>query len=493
MEAATAKTRSSVSDLTGRRSRAGLFARESGWLRPHASKVSLVLRLTDAGLIFGLHYLAYLLYPGMWGSSHVAGSVLAIFAFHVVAESNGLYQAWRGAPMRIELLRVLGAWIAVIPALLGLAFFTKTSEEFSRVGTLMWFLAVPATICGDRIALRLVAREVRKRGLNTRVAAIAGATTLGRRLARQMSAEPWLGLSLRGYFDDRHPGRLDPKALAAAPIQGSLDDLVEEARAGQIDIVYIALPMRAEPRIHEIVRRLADTTASVYMAADFETFDLLHARWTSMGEVPVVSIHETPFYGVDGWLKRTEDIVLGSLILAVIAVPMLFIALGIKLTSRGPVLFRQRRYGLNGEVIDVLKFRSMTVAEDGENVQQATKNDSRITPFGAFLRRTSLDELPQFIHVITGEMSIVGPRPHAVAHNELYRKKIQGYMLRHKVKPGITGWAQVNGWRGETDTLEKMEKRVEHDLEYIRNWDLLWDLQIIFRTIFSKKARKNAY
>jgi putative colanic acid biosynthesis UDP-glucose lipid carrier transferase len=206
-----------------------------------------------------------------------------------------------------------------------------------------------------------------------------------------------------------------------------------------------------------------------------------------------MSLHETPFYGVDGWLKRLEDIVVGSLILLIIAIPMLIIALCVKLTSPGPALFRQRRYGLNGEVIDVLKFRSMSVTEDGAEIKQATKDDPRITRFGAFLRRTNLDELPQFLNVMAGSMSIVGPRPHAVAHNELYRKKVRGYMLRHKVKPGITGWAQVNGWRGETDTLEKMEKRVEHDLDYIRNWSLLWDLQIIFMTVFGSGARKNAY
>jgi putative colanic acid biosynthesis UDP-glucose lipid carrier transferase len=192
-------------------------------------------------------------------------------------------------------------------------------------------------------------------------------------------------------------------------------------------------------------------------------------------------------------LKRLEDIVLGSLILMVIAIPMLIIGLCVKLTSPGPVLFKQRRYGLNGEVIDVRKFRSMNVTEDGLEIRQATRDDARITRFGAFLRRTNLDELPQFLNVLEGSMSIVGPRPHAVAHNELYRKKIQGYMLRHKVKPGVTGWAQVNGWRGETDTLEKMEKRVEHDLDYIRNWSLLWDLQIIFMTVFGSAARRNAY
>jgi putative colanic acid biosynthesis UDP-glucose lipid carrier transferase len=231
----------------------------------------------------------------------------------------------------------------------------------------------------------------------------------------------------------------------------------------------------------------------VYLAADFFAFDLLRARWGTLGDVPTVSLHETPFYGVDGWLKRLEDIVLGTLILMIVAIPMLIIGISIRLTSKGPALFRQRRYGLNGEVIDVLKFRSMTVAEDGPEIKQATAGDARVTKLGAFLRRTNLDELPQFLNVIEGTMSIVGPRPHAIAHNELYRKKIQGYMLRHKVKPGISGWAQVNGWRGETDTLEKMEKRVEHDLDYIRNWSLLWDLQIIFMTVFGSGARRNAY
>jgi len=258
-------------------------------------------------------------------------------------------------------------------------------------------------------------------------------------------------------------------------------------------LIYIAFPLRAEPRINELLRQLSDTTASVYLAADFFAFDLLHARWGSLGGVPTVSLHETPFYGVDGWLKRLEDIILGTLILLIIAIPMLIIGICVRLTSKGPALFRQRRYGLNGEVIRVLKFRSMSVTEDGDEIKQATENDERVTPLGAFLRRTNLDELPQFFNVIEGTMSIVGPRPHAVAHNELYRKKIQGYMLRHKVKPGISGWAQVNGWRGETDTLDKMEKRIEHDLDYIRNWSLLWDLQIIFMTVFGSGARRSAY
>ncbi|MBN8614076.1 MAG: undecaprenyl-phosphate glucose phosphotransferase [Deltaproteobacteria bacterium] len=251
--------------------------------------------------------------------------------------------------------------------------------------------------------------------------------------------------------------------------------------------------MRAEARVTELLQGLADTTASVYYVPDFYVFDLLHGRWTLLADVPLISIFETPFYGVDGVVKRIEDIVLGVLAVLVASPVMLATAIAIKLTSKGPVFFKQRRYGLNGEVIEVLKFRSMRTQDDGAVVKQATKNDDRITPVGKFIRRTSVDELPQLFHVVTGSMSLVGPRPHAVAHNEEYRTRIKRYMLRHKVKPGLTGWAQVNGWRGETDTLEKMEKRIEHDLEYIRRWGLLFDLWIIFLTIFGRKVRQNAY
>jgi putative colanic acid biosynthesis UDP-glucose lipid carrier transferase len=212
-----------------------------------------------------------------------------------------------------------------------------------------------------------------------------------------------------------------------------------------------------------------------------------------MGGMPMISVFDTPFYGVDGWLKRTEDLVLGTLILLLICVPMLAIAIGVKISSPGPVLFKQRRYGLNGKIVEVWKFRSMTVCEDGDKVVQASKNDARVTRFGAFIRRTSLDELPQFINVLQGSMSIVGPRPHAVAHNEQYRRLIHGYMLRHKVKPGITGWAQISGWRGETDTLEKMQKRIEFDLEYVRNWSLWLDLKIIMLTVIRGFSGSNAY
>jgi putative colanic acid biosysnthesis UDP-glucose lipid carrier transferase len=220
---------------------------------------------------------------------------------------------------------------------------------------------------------------------------------------------------------------------------------------------------------------------------------LIQARIDTIGDIPVVAVCETPFYGINGLIKRVSDLALASLILVLVCPLMLAIAIGVKLGSPGPALFKQRRYGLDGREIIVYKFRTMTVLEDGDVIRQATRSDPRVTSFGAFLRRYSLDELPQFINVLQGRMSIVGPRPHAVAHNEMYRKLIRGYMIRHKVKPGITGLAQVNGLRGETQTVEKMKARIDYDLAYLRNWSLLLDVQIILKTIVVVLQKHNAY
>jgi len=260
-----------------------------------------------------------------------------------------------------------------------------------------------------------------------------------------------------------------------------------------VDLIYITLPMASQPRILKLLDELCDTTASIYFVPDIFLFDLIQARMDTIGGMPVVAVCETPFYGFDGLIKRVSDVVLASTILTLISPLMVAIATGVKLSSPGPALFKQRRYGLDGREITVYKFRTMTVIEDGNAIRQATRNDPRVTPFGAFLRRYSLDELPQFINVLQGRMSVVGPRPHAVAHNELYRKLIKSYMIRHKVKPGITGWAQVNGLRGETDTLEKMRARIEYDLAYLRNWSLRLDFQIVLKTIRVVLEKQNAY
>ena len=458
------------------------------------AEVAPIMRLIDFVLIYVALWVPTYARGETWDQRAWAAATIAAVLFMAIGQSLKLYESARGARLKTQLARAWAAWfVGVVPILLFLLFILKQSGEFSRVVVSLWFVLAPFFISLWRTATTLWLRELRTRGYNQRAAAIVGMTELGEQLAHRMQANPWLGLEVQGYYDDRAEDRCHPIPEALGKRAGTLSDIVDAARAGEVDLIYIAFPLRAEPRINELLAQLSDTTASVYLAADFFAFNLLHARWGTLGGVPTVSLHETPFYGVDGWLKRLEDIVLGTLILMIVAIPMLVIGICVRLTSPGPAVFRQRRYGLNGEVIHVLKFRSMTVTEDGSDIKQAIEGDARVTPLGAFLRRTNLDELPQFLNVIEGTMSIVGPRPHAVAHNELYRGKIQGYMLRHKVKPGITGWAQVNGWRGETDTLEKMEKRVEHDLDYIRGWSLLWDLQIIFMTTFGSGSRRNAY
>ncbi|MFW6197384.1 MAG: undecaprenyl-phosphate glucose phosphotransferase [Myxococcota bacterium] len=466
---------------------------KGGFIRPHESEVAVLQRLSDAGWVGAANGAAHLLYGDPWGMHDSLATIGAMILFVLAGETIGLYRAWRAAPLRNEMASVWTAWALVAPILLALGFMLKMTAVYSRVAAGLWFVMAPAMVSSWRLLVRQSLRLLRLRNRNTRSVAIAGATPLAFTLARRIASMPWTGMRLVGFYDDRSGTRVTPPPAELGKVCGRLDDLVHRARCGEVDQVYIALPLRAEHRIRDLVSRLADTTAGVYVVADFFVFDLLHAQWSSLQGMPVVSVFDSPFYGVNGWLKRIEDLVLGVLILVIISVPMLLIALGVKLSSPGPVFFRQRRYGLKGEPIHVLKFRSMTVCEDGDEIRQATANDSRVTRFGAFLRRTSLDELPQFFHVITGDMSIVGPRPHAVAHNEQYRSIIHGYMLRHKVKPGITGWAQVNGWRGETDTVEKMQKRIEHDLHYIQNWGLFLDLKIIALTVFGAASRRNAY
>jgi putative colanic acid biosysnthesis UDP-glucose lipid carrier transferase len=417
----------------------------------------------------------------------------AVALFIFFGHLTGLYHSWRGLSVRHEFGRLILMWAAVVLLLLFLAYSLKTSEQFSRRVFLTWFFITPLILIIWRGWLQIILGALRQRGFNTRNVAIVGARDLGGYLASTLLDTPWLGLQPTGFYDDRRPAGLRPLVREPIEVIGNLDTMVRHAREGKVDIVYITLPMSAEKRIQALLAKLSDTTASVYLIPDFFIFDLLHASWGTIGEVPVVSISESPFYGVDGLIKRVEDILLASIALMLVAIPLLFIAIGVKISSPGPIFFKQHRYGLRGNKIEVWKFRSMTVQENNDSVAQATRNDPRVTRYGAFLRRTSLDELPQLFNVLQGTMSLVGPRPHAVVHNEQYRKLIDRYMLRHKVKPGITGWAQVNGWRGETDSLDKMQKRVEYDLAYIHNWSLWLDLKILFLTAFRVFNDKNAY
>jgi putative colanic acid biosynthesis UDP-glucose lipid carrier transferase len=415
-----------------------------------------------------------------WYGASITGPyvILALLVFSLTFPGRAPRSSSPGGIAR----DVLADWILMVALLLLLGWATRTLGYLDARVLLAWVIMGPASLFIAHMATPiLLPRIMRAEGIKRR-AVIAGAGELGQQLAERLRASPVLGIEVAGFFDDRAPERL--AHLPRQQLLGSIEGLADYARRNRVDLIYLALPVAAQPRTAHLMNELCDTTASVYVVPDIFLFDLIQARIDHVGGLPVLAICETPFYGVNGMVKRISDLVLASLILVLIAPLLAAIAIAVKATSPGPAIFRQRRYGLDGRDIVVYKFRTMTVAEDGAVVRQATKNDARVTPLGAFLRRSSLDELPQFVNVLQGRMSIVGPRPHAVAHNEMYRKLIKSYMIRHKVRPGITGWAQVNGLRGETDTVEKMRARVDYDLDYLRNWSLGLDLRIIWKTIF---------
>jgi len=382
-------------------------------------------------------------------------------------------------------------WFIVLVILLFFGYASGYLSLFPARMVMAWSVGVPIVLFLTHAALPMLLPKVLALESIRRTAVIAGSSELGAKLAGGIGAAPMLGVQLTGVFDDRRPDRRIK--IGEVPVLGRLDQLADYVKSHHIDLIYITLPMASQPRILRLLNELRDTTASIYFVPDIFMFDLIQARMDSIGGLPVVAVCETPFFGVNGLLKSMSDYVLAALILLFISPLLLAICIGVKLSSPGPILFKQRRYGLDGRQIIVYKFRTMNVLEDGHEVKQATRDDGRITPFGRFLRRSSLDELPQFINVLQGRMSIVGPRPHAIAHNETYRKLINGYMVRHKVKPGVTGWAQVNGLRGETDTVDKMRQRIEYDLAYLRNWSLRLDLQIILKTALLVFWDRRAY
>lgn len=383
------------------------------------------------------------------------------------------------------------SWLSLLVILALCGYAARSLQLFKPDILFWWSLTTPVLQWLAFFVGRKLLRRIASQPHNRRSAVVVGAGALGVKVARAFQARGDIGLLFLGYFDDRADERVDADARGLR--LGSLKQVAPFIRERGVNEVYITLPLGSQPRIVELLEQVQGTTASVFFVPDVFGISIIQGRLQDMNGVPVVGLCETPFTGTNRLVKRLSDLVLGSLILVLIAPALALIAIGVKLSSPGPAIFRQRRNGLDGEEIVVYKFRSMRAQDNGAVVPQATKDDPRITRFGAFLRRSSLDELPQFINVLQGRMSIVGPRPHAVAHNEQYRQLIKAYMVRHKVKPGITGWAQIHGHRGETDTIEKMQARVEYDLEYLRNWSLGLDLQIIARTIKLVFFDRNAY
>lgn len=453
----------------------------------NASLISMVQRFSDIFIIFVGLYVICLFNRLVFGYNHILISLAVLVVFQMIGGITDFYRSWRGVKISAELILILKNWTLSLLLTLGGVSLLPDFDLSFNIFT-QWYLIVSVGFVCCRSSIRLGSGILRNLGYNTRRVAVVGSLPAGVNLLKGFLDEPWLGFIVKGIYDDNKVSDYD-----GVPYAGNMTQLILDAREGKLDRIYIALRMKDESKIKEIVSQLTDTTCSVLLIPDIFTFNILQSRTEEINGVPVVPLFDTPLNGINMVFKRLEDIIVSSIILILISPVLLAIACAVKLTSPGPVIFRQIRYGMDGKPIKVWKFRSMSVMENDDKVVQATKNDVRITKIGKFLRSTSLDELPQFFNVLFGQMSVVGPRPHAVAHNEQYRSLIQGYMLRHKVKPGITGLAQINGWRGETDTLEKMEKRIEFDLLYIRGWSIWLDLKIIFLTVFKGFVNKSAY
>ena len=380
-----------------------------------------------------------------------------------------------------SLLNIVSGWFFLASLIFFFGYATRSLSLFPAHVMITWLWLAPLCLVIAHGLFRLSA-PVLLRAQGAKRAVIIGMNEQGAQLACRLAQSPYSDLQMLGFFDDRNIERLQSIGHGR-PLLGRISEAADYVKQEQINLIYVSLPMATQPRIMRLLDELRDTTASIYFVPDLFVTDIIQSRMETICDMPVVSVCETPFTGTNGLTKRLSDIILSLLILLLISPILLAIAIGVKISSPGPIIFKQRRYGLDGQEIVVFKFRSMTVCEDGTQITQARQGDRRVTRLGAILRKTSLDELPQFINVLQGCMSIVGPRPHAVAHNEQYRKLINGYMVRHKVKPGITGWAQVNGLRGETETLDKMKARVDCDLDYLRHWSLGLDIYIILKTV----------
>jgi len=439
------------------------------------------------GMLYAIAMLFGVDFSGRYVMLAILIAILAPVLLHLPT-ANSLQLLSRQWPTAASLLL---RWVALLAILLAIGFATKFTADFSRRVTVLWALATPAPLILASLALNEAMRRIMLAPSNTRSAVFAGYNEVSLALAERLRKNPELCISVIGFFDDRSAERLG--LPGTEDLLGGLSDLAAYVKTRGVDVLFVALPMRHVQRVLDLLDDLRDTTASIYYVPDVFVFDLIQSRTGEILGMPVVAMCETPFFGYRGVIKRLMDVGIALFALVALAPLLLVVAALVKLTSPGPVVFKQRRYGLDGEEIHVYKFRTMTVTEDGGQIRQASRNDERITPLGRVLRRFSIDELPQLFNVIDGSMSLVGPRPHAVAHNEEYRKLIKGYMVRHKVLPGITGLAQVSGCRGETRTVEDMRARVEYDLDYLRHWSPMLDIKILARTAILLFNDRKAY
>lgn len=466
-------------------------------LKEHSTSLNIVLRIIDSIGLLSAGLLSYWLRFSNLELNLTYKNVLLLGLILGATSLSffGAYRAWRGSSFTSEIKCILSATLTTFLLLVMSGFITQSSDLFSRIWVVSWLLTSTFIILIYRLVLRKTLGALRSKGFNIRYVIIIGDGRLAQQVADRLEQHPEMGLVIQGVVSTHNEtSKLAKSDGEIIPYLGNLNDLDSISKKYKTDQVWIALPMSEVDKMEQVQSSLSNSSIVIRMVPDIFGFRLLNQSMTEVAGLPVINISASHMLEEKNrLLKSIEDKVLAFIILVCISPILVSLAIMIKLTSKGPILFKQYRTGANGHDFKVYKFRSMVVhnEEDGQ-VTQATKGDCRITPIGAFMRRTSLDELPQFINVLQGRMSIVGPRPHALAHNEHYKTLVESYMRRHMVKPGITGWAQVNGFRGETDTIEKMESRVEYDLYYIENWSVWFDLRIIFLTIFKGFIHKNA-
>jgi Undecaprenyl-phosphate glucose phosphotransferase len=422
-----------------------------------------------------------------------AVAILSVFVFQILQTYS---LAAFHQPLR-QVFRLCGGWAFVFLIVFAALFFLKLDGIVSRVWIAGWFLAGIGVLAAERAFLSRVTLRMAKAGRLARRAVVVGGGEFGHDLLRTFGATKSPEINMLGVFDDRADDR-SPLTVEGFPKLGNVDDLVAFARHTRIDLVIFALPITAEQRILQMLRKLWVLPIDIRLAAHANRLRFRPRSYSYVGQVPVLDLLDKPIADWDVVIKLAFDKIVGAIALLALSPVLLATAIAVKLDSPGPVLFRQRRYGFNNELVEVYKFRSMYVDQtDATAAKLVTRNDSRVTRVGRFIRKTSLDELPQLLNVVfKGNLSLVGPRPHAVhakAADRQYDEVVDGYFARHRVRPGITGWAQVNGWRGETDTQEKIQQRVEHDLYYIENWSILFDLYILAITPLSLIKTKNAF
>jgi Undecaprenyl-phosphate glucose phosphotransferase len=463
------------------------------------AKLLWMARLTDAIIPAVFAVVALLIYdptiPSPEDARFYVAIVAASFLTANIFHNLGLYTIAAMTNLQRQLGRMLLGWTAVIALLLLAAFAVKVSSSFSRIWTIFWYLGTLFGFFVTRVVIHEILRRWAEAGRLVREVVVVGTGVQGRRLVEYLQ-RPSLGFRVIAVFDDRKSAER-PADVGGVPVMGAVDDLPAFSIAQQLDQIVVALPWTDERRIADVMTRLSALPVDIRLAPDLVGFSLAHCDYGDVGGLPVLNIFEKPLSEEKLMLKRIEDVAVAAALLLVFSPIMLVVAVLIKLGSPGPVFFRQTRFGFNNRPISVWKFRTMYIEDCTDVIEtQALRDDPRVTPIGRWLRRTSVDEMPQLINVLQGTMSVVGPRPHAEgtrAGSVLFEEAVSEYAARHRVKPGLTGWAQVNGWRGETNTLEQIRKRVEHDLYYIEHWSIALDLRIIARTVVGGFTGHNAF